>query len=369
MSRRLRCRCCYQLDDVSHDSSMVVILHLHLPVGQVVPHIDRLFGNVCSILSLSPNLCCALATMNKACGCPAICFWGSNLSPVLQLQELTSKKEEEDRLKAQQLADRLHRQRESERIRKEREREDRLLARQRDDERQIELQRRLAGLYPEAPSREERLQRRMKSSQAGSSSDSGGLPAEQSQLNSRSSARLAQQAQHAQQQSSPPPLSHHQEEQESHHPHRPQHNRQQQPQAQAQQQQEQEQQQRSARQGLSQQHAQHDNPNSTDQAESGLLTRLRPRSSRRRTWQETFAWSPLEVPVPQRRRTDLDLRPRKNMAGLVAAAQGLSHAYGRNRRGKWVLYDQVSLPSTCCTSNRSSNDCPRGLCMPVLPPE
>lgn len=297
------------------------------------------------------------ATVNQACACPAICFGGSDLSPVLQLQELTSKKEEEDRLKAQQLADRLHRQRENERIRKEREREDRLLARQRDDERQMELQRRLAGVYPEAPSREERLQRRMKSSQAGSSSDSGGLPAEQSQLNSRSSARLAQQAQHAHQHSSPPPPSHHQEEQESHHPHRPHHNRQQQPQAQRPQ--EQEQQQRSPRQGPSRQHAQHaqhDNPDSTDQAESGLLTRLRPRSSRRRTWQETLAWSPLEVPVPQRRRTDLDLRPRKNMAGLVAAAQGLSHAYGRNRRGKWVLYDQVSLPSTCSINTRSSNE-------------
>ncbi len=268
-----------------------------------------------------------------ACQSPASCSGGIELHPALQLQELTSKKEEEDRLKAQQLADRLHRQRENERIRKEREREDRLLARQRDDERQVELQRRLAGVYPEAPSREERLQRRMKSSQAGSSSDSGGLQAEQSQLNSRSSARLAQQAQQSQQ-SSPPPPAQHQDEQESHHPHRPQHNRQQQ---------EQQQQQRSARQGPSRQHAQHDNPDATDQAESGLLTRLRPRSARRRTWQETFAWSPLEVPVPQRRRTDLDLRPRKNMAGLVAAAQGLSHCYGRNRRGKWVLYDQVSL--------------------------
>ena len=276
-----------------------------------------------------------------ACRCLAMYPAGIHLQPALQLQELTSKKEEEDRLKAQQLADRLHRQRENERIRKEREREDRLLARQRDDERQVELQRRLAGIYPEAPSREERLQRRMKSSQAGSSSDSGGLQAEQSQLNSRSSARLAQQAQqaqHAQQQSSPPPLSH-QEEQESHHPHRPHHNRQQ-PQQQKQQEQQQE---RSARQGASRQPAQHDNPDSTDQAESGLLARLRPRSARRRTWQESFAWSPLEVPVPQRRRTDLDLRSRKNMAGLVAAAQGLSHCYGRNRRGKWVLYDQVSL--------------------------
>ena len=267
----------------------------------------------------------------------AWCSNGSKLSCVLQMQELTSKKEEEDRLRAQQLSDRLHRQRENERIRKEREREERLLARQRDDEHQVELQRRLAGIHPEAPSREERLQRRMKSSQAGSSSDSGGLQAEQSQLNSRSSARLAQQAQHAQQQSSPPPPSHQQDEQESHQPHRP-HHHQQNPR------QQQQQQQQSAQQGPSRQHAQHDNQDSTDQAESGLLTRLRPRSTRRRTYQETFAWSPLEVPVPQRRRTDLDLRPRKNVAGLVAAAQGLPHCYGRNRRGKWVLYDQVSLP-------------------------
>ncbi|KAL0055404.1 hypothetical protein WJX82_000047 [Trebouxia sp. C0006] len=67
----------------------------------------------------------------------------------------------------------------------------------------------------------------------------------------------------------------------------------------------------------------------------------KPRSTRRRTFQETFAWSPLDVPVPQRRRTDLDLRPRKNVAGLVAAAQGMSTGFGRNRRGKWVLNDQV----------------------------
>lgn len=276
------------------------------------------------------------------------CSNGSKLSSVLQLQELTSKKEEEDRLKAQQLADRLHRQRENERIRKEREREERLLARQRDDERQVELQRRLAGIHPEAPSREERLQRRMKSSQAGSSSDSGGLQAEQSQFNSRSSARLAQQAQHAQhtqQQSSPRPPSHQQDEQESYHPHRPHHH----------QQNHQQQQQQPAQPGPSRQHAQHDNQDSTDQAESGLLTRLRPRSTRRRTFQESFAWSPLEVPVPQRRRTDLDLRPRKNVAGLVAAAQGLPHCYGRNRRGKWVLYDQVSLPPPWLSNPTSSH--------------
>jgi len=47
--------------------------------------------------------------------------------------------------------------------------------------------------------------------------------------------------------------------------------------------------------------------------------------------------------VPQRRRTDLDLRPRKNVAGLVAAAQGMSTGFGRNRRGKWVLNDQARL--------------------------
>ena len=284
---------------------------------------------------------------------------GSKLSPVLQLQELTSKKEEEDRLKAQQLAERLHRQRENERVRKEREREDRLLARQRDDERQIELQRRLAGVHPEAPSRQERLQRRMKSSQAGSSSDSGGLQAEQSQLNFRSSARLAQQAQHAQhaqQQSSPSLPSHQQDEQDSHQPHRPHHHQQNHQQRQ--------QQQQSVQQGRSRQHAQRDDsPDKANQAESGLLTRLRPRSSRRRTFQETFAWSPLEVPVPQRRRTDLDLRPRKNVAGLVAAAQGLPHCYRRNRRGKWVLYDQVSLPAFGVICHRSSTVRPdAGLC-------
>ena len=247
------------------------------------------------------------------------------------LQELTSKKEEEDRRKAQQLAQKLHYQRENERIRKEREREDRLLARQREDERQVELQRKLAGIHPEGPSREERLQRRWKSSQAGSSSDSGGLQAEQSQLNSRSSARL--QAQHAQQQSSPPPASHYsQGEQESHHPSSHRHNPQQQ------------QQQPSSRQQRQQpQRVQRDHSDPTDQAESGLLTRLRPRSGRRRTFQETFAWSPLDVPVPQRRRTDLDLRPRKNVAGLVAAAQGTPTSFGCNRRGKWVLNDQVSM--------------------------
>ena len=221
----------------------------------------------------------------------------------------------------------MHRQRENERIRKEREREERLIARQREDERQVELQRKLAGIHPEGPSREERLQRRLKSGQAGSSSDSGGVQAEQSQLISRSSARL--QAQHAQQQSSPPPASHqHQEEQASHHPPRHRHH--------------QHHQQQSAQQ--SRQHAQHDSPDLNDQAESGLLTRLRPRSTRRRTLQESFAWSPLEVPVPQRRRTDLGLRPRRNVAGLLAAAQGVPTCYGRNRKGKWVLNDQVSLP-------------------------
>ena len=225
----------------------------------------------------------------------------------------------------------MHRQRENERIRKEREREERLIARQREDERQVELQRKLAGIHPEGPSREERLQRRLKSGQAGSSSDSGGVQAEQSQLISRSSARL--QAQHAQQQSSPPPPSH-QEEQESHHPHRQRNHHHQQQSAQQ-----------------SRQHAQHDSADLNDQAESGLLTRLRPRSTRRRTFQETFAWSPLEVPVPQRRRTGLDLRPRKNVAPLVAAAQGAPTCYGCNRKGKWVLNDQVSLSFSSAENN------------------
>lgn len=316
-------------------------------------HRHRYFFALCTILHthLSPQSCNDGLEHTYACVFNHTHSVGSKLSPVLQLQELTSKKEEEDKLKAQQLAERLHRQRENERVRKEREREERLLARQRDDERQVELQRRLAGVHPEAPSRQERLQRRMKSSQAGSSSDSGGLQAEQSQLNSRSSARLAQQAQHAQhaqQQSSPSPPSHQQDEQESHPPHRPHHH-----------QQNQRQQQQSVQQGPSRQHAQHDSPDKADQAESGLLTRLRPRSSRRRTFQETFAWSPLDVPVPQRRRTDLDLRPRKNVAGLVAAAQGLPHCYGRNRRGKWVLYDQVSLPSLeihCVNHGKQTSD-------------
>lgn len=264
------------------------------------------------------------------------------------LQELTSKKEEEDKRRAQQLADKLHRQRENERIRKEREREERLLARQREEERQVEVQRKLAGIHPEGPSREERLQRRLKSSQAGSSSDSGGIQTEQSPHNARSSARLhaqqQQQQQHAQQHSSPLMSAHHhhQYQEQEEYP-QAQHHRQHQHYHHQAQEQQQQQHQQPARQGHSRKQAQHDQADLTDQAESGLLTRLRPRSTRRRTFQETFAWSPLGVPVPQRRRTDLDLRPRKNVAGLVAAAQGASTGFGRNRRGKWVLDDQVRL--------------------------
>ncbi|KAA6421434.1 MAG: hypothetical protein FRX49_08711 [Trebouxia sp. A1-2] len=259
-----------------------------------------------------------------------------------RLQELTSKKEEEDKRKAQQLAEKLHRQRENERVRKEREREERLLARQREDERQMEIQRKLAGIHPEGPSREERLQRRLKSGQAGSSSDSGGIQIEQSPHNARSSARLhAQQQQQAQQQSSPPPHSQYHPQHHEQEYHQSQHHRQYQAHHhhQEHERQHQRQHQQPARQAQSRQqaqHEQHDQPDSSDHAQSGLLTRLRPRSTRRRTFQETFAWSPLDVPVPQRRRTDLDLRPRKNVAGLVAAAQGMSTGFGRNRRGKWV---------------------------------
>ena len=212
----------------------------------------------------------------------------------------------------------------------------------------MEIQRKLAGIHPEAPSREERLQRRLKSSQAGSSSDSGGIQTEQSPHNARSSARLhAQQQQQAQQQSSPPPHSQYHPQHHEQEYHQSQHHRQYQAHhPQEHEQQHQRQHQQPARQAQSRQqaqHAQHDQADSSDHAQSGLLTRLRPRSTRRRTFQETFAWSPLDVPVPQRRRTDLDLRPRKNVAGLVAAAQGMSTGFGRNRRGKWVLNDQARL--------------------------
>lgn len=214
------------------------------------------------------------------------------------VQELTSKKEEEDRQKALATAERLARQKEHERIRKEREREDRLLARQREDERQADLQRKLAGIHPEGPSREERAQRRHRPSQAGSmSSDSGDMPAEHSMYNAPSLSQFSSQ-QHRHDNDYPAATQHSHHRQQHHRDHdeqsmprqsRPHHlNQAQQP----------------------PQHAQQD----ADQAESSL-PRLRPRSSRRRTYQESFAWSPLDMPVPQRRRTDLESKPRKNLAG------------------------------------------------------
>lgn len=220
------------------------------------------------------------------------------------------------------------RQREDERVRKEREREERLLARQREDERQAELQRRLAGVHAEGPSREERAQRRHRSSQAGSSSDSAAdLHGDQiqSQYNMPSTSRLS--TQHTQHESDFPAAA-----QSSHH-HQQRHS---QPQDQPGTQQ-------ASRQHPRTQHAQHEaqlaqHDTQHDQAESSL-PRLRPRSSRRRTFQETFAWSPLDTPVPQRRRTDLESKPRKNMAGLLAAAKGTPHSFGRNRRGRWVMPD------------------------------
>ena len=72
--------------------------------------------------------------------------------------------------------------------------------------------------------------------------------------------------------------------------------------------------------------------------------------------------------MPQRRRTDLDLRPSKNVAGLVAAAQGLPHCYGRNRRGKWVLYDQVSPPTPSVSNLTSSHAYGQRLMHPVPVP-
>ena len=232
----------------------------------------------------------------------------------------------------------------------------------------MEIQRKLAGIHPEGPSREERLQRRLKSSQAGSSSDSDGIQIEQSPHNARSSARLhAQQQQQAQQQSSPQPHSHYHPQQHEQEYRQSQHHRQYQAHhSQEHERQHQQQHQQPARQAQSRQqaqHAQHDQADSSEHAQSGLLTRLRPRSSRRRTFQETFAWSPLDVPVPQRRRTDLDIRPRKNVAGLVAAAQGMSTGFGRNRRGKWVLNDQASPVAFLPSLHKSW---PHPLALPVL---
>ena len=128
-----------------------------------------------------------------ACTCLCKCLH-KQARPLVQ--ELTSKKEEEDRLKALQTAERLARQKENERVRKERERENRLLARQREDERQADLQRKLAGIHPEGPSREERAQRRHRSSQAGSmSSDSGDMYAEESMHDAPSPSHFSSQQQ------------------------------------------------------------------------------------------------------------------------------------------------------------------------------
>lgn len=245
----------------------------------------------------------------------------------LWFQELTSKKEEEDKLKSKLKADRLARQKEDERIRKEREREDRLLARQKEDERQADFQRRLAGIHPEGPSREERAQRRLRSSQAGSSSDSATdlhqADQIQSQHNAPSTSRFStQQAQHDNDLAAVTQQSQHRSQRHQHGEEQDpgQHASHRQPRMQA-------------THPSTAQHAQHE---SQDQAESSL-PRLRPRSSGRRTFQETFAWSPLDTPVPQRRRTDLESKPRKAMTGLLAAAKGMPHSYGRNRRGRWVM--------------------------------
>ena len=215
-----------------------------------------------------------------------------------------------------------------------------MLARQKEDERQADFQRRLAGIHSENPSREERAQRRHKSGQAASSSDSAAdfeADQSQSQYNIPSSSRLS--TQHTQHDTDFPAATQHSQhrQQRQHADHDQQAT--QHPSRQRSQRHSAQHSQHNAQHGTqhdAQQGAQHDAHH--DQAESSL-PRLRPRSSRRRTFQESFAWSPLDAPVPQRRRTDLESKPKKNMAGLLAAAKGLPHSYGRNRRGRWVMAD------------------------------
>lgn len=242
-----------------------------------------------------------------------------------------------------------------------------MLARQKEDERQADFQRRLAGIHSEGPSREERAQRRHKSGQAASSSDSAAdFEADQSQnqYNIPSSSRLS--TQHTQHDTDFPAATQHSQhrQQRQHTDHdqqatqHPSRQRSQRHPAQHSQHNAQHSQHNAQHgtQHAAQQEAQHDAQH--DQAESSL-PRLRPRSSRRRTFQESFAWSPLDAPVPQRRRTDLESKPKKNMAGLLAAAKGLPHSYGRNRRGRWVMADvpEEDIGQVCLLLPFSAHHC------------
>ncbi|CAL8467238.1 g6774 [Coccomyxa elongata] len=82
-----------------------------------------------------------------------------------RLQVLQIKKDEEERKKKEEEEERARVQREQERVRKDREREMRLKARQDEEERlqrqAAELRRKLAGIHPDGPSREERYYRRL----------------------------------------------------------------------------------------------------------------------------------------------------------------------------------------------------------------